>query len=314
MGILVARTRSELRSMIASLKSTLQDAGVRPQVGFVPTMGALHDGHATLVRRSSKENSITVVSVFINPKQFAANEDLDKYPRTFADDCALCEKAGAQVVFAPTNEEMYPADFKSKVSVDELGDVLCGAHRPGHFDGVCTVVMLLMNLVSPDKAYFGLKDFQQFAIISRMMRDLEHRTRIIGVPTVREHDGLAMSSRNKYLDTQARQVAACIPLALCAGAECFLGGVSEVSKILAACMEHLTPVGGFELQYLELRNSKTLSAVTGNITQESVLALAGFASGADGVRTRLIDNVLLTHDPNHLEALLDFVRLVSKTR
>ena len=247
MGILVARTRVELRSLIASLKSTLEDAGVRPQVGFVPTMGALHDGHATLVRRSSKENSITVVSVFVNPKQFSANEDLDKYPRTFAADCELCEKAGAQLVFAPTNEEMYPAEFKTKVIVDELGDVLCGAHRPGHFDGVCTVVMLLMNLVSPDKAYFGLKDYQQFAIIVRMMRDLEHRTRIIGVPTVREQDGLAMSSRNKYLDEQAREIAAIIPSALCAGAECFLSGTSEADKILAACLEHLTPVKGFEL-------------------------------------------------------------------
>ncbi|MFZ9520745.1 MAG: pantoate--beta-alanine ligase [Silvanigrellaceae bacterium] len=314
MGILVARTRSELRSMIASLKSTLEDAGVRPQVGFVPTMGALHQGHATLVRRSSKENSITVVSIFVNPKQFSVNEDLDKYPRTFESDCALCESAGAQLVFAPSNEEMYPPDFKTSIGVRELGDVLCGAYRPGHFDGVCTVVMLLLNLVLPEKAYFGLKDFQQFAIVSRMMRDLEHRTRIIGVPTVREQDGLAMSSRNKYLDAHSRQTAACIPRALCAGAECFLSGVSEVDVILAECREHLRQVPDFELQYLEIRSAKTLSSVESKISSESVLAIAGFAVNADGGKTRLIDNILLTHDPDHLEALLDFVRLVSKSR
>jgi len=308
-GILVARNRQELRSMISSLKATLEDAGVRPYVGFVPTMGALHDGHATLIKKSVKENSITVVSIFINPKQFGANEDLDKYPRTFEADCDLCFKNGAQIVFAPTQSDIYPAEFKTRVSVDELSDVLCGAYRPGHFAGVTTVVLLLLNFVAADKAYFGLKDFQQFAIINRMVQDIVHPTRIIGVSTVRETDGLAMSSRNRYMDTQARAAASCIPKALRAAAECFLGGQTDSVSVLSAARSCFEEVANFELQYCELRNAKTLAEVGERITHESVLAIAGFVQNADGAKTRLIDNVILTHDPDRLESLLDFVRV-----
>lgn len=309
MGILVARTRQELRAMIGSLKSTLEDAGLRSSVGFVPTMGALHEGHATLIKKSSKENSITVVSVFVNPKQFAAHEDLDKYPRTFDADCELCLKAGAQIVFAPTPEDMYPDDFKTKISVDEMSQVMCGAHRPDHFTGVCTVVLLLLNFVAADRAYFGLKDYQQFAIISRMTQDIVHPTRIIGVTTVREDDGLALSSRNRYMDATARLAAACIPRSLRAAAEVFLSGETNASAVLLAAREVLNSVSGFELQYCELRNAKNLTEVEARITHESVLAVAGFVQNADGVKTRLIDNVILTLDPDRLESLLDFVRL-----
>jgi pantoate--beta-alanine ligase len=297
--------------MIGSLKSTLEDAGVRPYVGFVPTMGALHDGHAQLIKKSAKENSVTVVSIFVNPKQFAAHEDLDKYPRTFEADCELIRKAGAQIVFAPTLEGMYPPEFKTKVSVDELSSVLCGAHRPDHFSGVCTVVLLLLNFVAADKAYFGLKDYQQFAIINRMTQDIVHPTRIIGVPTVREADGLAMSSRNRYLDERARAVAVCIPNALRAAAECFLGGETNAQVVLASARECLKSAQGFDVQYCELRNAKNLTEVTDRISHESVLAIAGFVENADGVKTRLIDNVILTHEPGRLETLLDFVRLGS---
>jgi pantoate--beta-alanine ligase len=300
--------------MIGSLKSTLEDAGVRPYVGFVPTMGALHAGHAQLIKKSSKENAITVVSVFVNPKQFAAHEDLDKYPRTFEADCDLCLKAGAQIVFAPSMEAMYPEDFRTKVSVDELSSVLCGAHRPDHFSGVCTVVLLLLNFVSADKAYFGLKDYQQFAIINRMTLDIVHPTRIIGVPTVREADGLAMSSRNRYLDEKARAAAAVIPRSLRAAAECFLSGETKVQVVLDAARASLNSVQDFEVQYCELRNAKNLTEMTERISHESVLAIAGFVQNADGVKTRLIDNIILTHEPDRLETLLDFVRIGSTSK
>lgn len=308
MGILVARTRHELKTKIAALRSTLEEAGVRATVGFVPTMGALHDGHASLVRKASKDNSITVVSIFVNPKQFGPQEDFAKYPRTFEADCALCEKAGAQIVFAPTADELYPADFKTQVNVSEMSDVLCGAYRPDHFAGVCTVVLLLLNCVSADRAYFGLKDFQQFTIIARMAADLDHPTRIMGVPTVRDGDGFALSSRNRYLDDGARKSALCIPRALRAAGHCFLDGNSDSQPVLAAALEILSSESGFELQYCEIRNAKNLSLCNDKITQDSVLAIAGFVQGGDGVRTRLIDNIVLTHEPDRLETLLDFVR------
>ncbi|MEY3901954.1 MAG: hypothetical protein RL189_1260 [Pseudomonadota bacterium] len=281
---------------------------MRATVGFVPTMGALHDGHATLVRKSSKDNSITVVSIFVNPKQFGPQEDFAKYPRTFEADCALCEKAGAQIVFAPTADELYPADFKTQVNVSEMSDVLCGAYRPDHFAGVCTVVLLLLNCVSADRAYFGLKDFQQFTIIARMAADLDHPTCIMGVPTVRDGDGFALSSRNRYLDDGARKSALCIPRALRAAGHCFLDGNSDSQTVLAAALEILSSESGFELQYCEIRNAKNLSLCNDKITQDSVLAIAGFVQGGDGVRTRLIDNIVLTHEPDRLETLLDFVR------
>lgn len=312
MRILVARTRLELKNKIASLKSTLEDADIRPRVGFVPTMGALHEGHASLIRKSAKENSITVVSIFVNPKQFGQNEDLTKYPRTFESDCDLARMAGAQIVYAPSVEEMYPTGFATQVQVENLSNVLCGAYRPGHFSGVCTVVLLLLNLVNADKAYFGLKDFQQFAIIARMVNDLEHPTRVIGVPTVREHDGLALSSRNRFLDASARKIAACIPMALRHAADGFLNGIVDPEVIVKMARDLLLNREGFELQYCELRDAKTLSELPGMISNEVVLAVAGFASGEDGVRTRLIDNVLLTHEPEHLETLLDFVHKRSR--
>ena len=312
MGILLARSRSELKSMLASLAVTLEDAGVRSSIGFVPTMGALHAGHASLVKRSSKENSITVVSVFVNPKQFGASEDLGKYPRTLEADLELCERAGAQIVFAPSVQEMYPAGFRTQVSVSSLDQVLCGAYRPGHFDGVCTVVLLLLNLVGANHAYFGLKDFQQFTILSRMMLDLEHPTNIVGVATVRDPDGLAMSSRNKFLDTSARQVALQIPKALKASVDLYLQGERARDRLLEFCKAQLQDNVAFELQYCELLDAQKLSAPADIIDSECVLAIAAFVTGADGVRTRLIDNVVLSRNPERLEELFDFFHQPSK--
>lgn len=274
-------------------------------------MGALHAGHGRLIERSSKENALTVVSIFVNPKQFGANEDLAKYPRTFEADCQLCEKAGAQLVFAPTPDEMYPSGFRTTVNVSELDQSLCGAYRPGHFSGVCTVVLLLLNLVSPDKAYFGLKDFQQFTIISRMVQDLAHPVTLVGVPTVRESDGLAMSSRNRYLDGQGRQIARCIPQALRAVASSYLSGVVDADVLLSTARESLSNVPGFDLQYCELRDVLNLTPSQGHLSSATVMAVAGFVDSADGTRTRLIDNIVLTREPGQLEDLFDFVRLTA---
>ncbi|MEY4064871.1 MAG: hypothetical protein RIR26_1079 [Pseudomonadota bacterium] len=306
MNVLLARTRAELRGFLSSLSQTLEEAGVHVSVGFVPTMGALHEGHASLIRRSSKETSITVVSIFVNPKQFGANEDLAKYPRTLEADLSVCENAGAHIVFAPSAEEMYPADFTTQVSVGGMADVLCGAYRSGHFSGVCTVVLLLLNLVRADQAYFGLKDFQQFSILSRMVEDLVHPTRLVGIPTVRDRDGVALSSRNKFLDAQARRLALKIPAALKTVAQSFLQGMSKSSELLSLCLSSLKNEDGFEVQYCEIRDAKTLGQSSETIETDHVLAVAVFVTGADGVKTRLIDNILLTHDPENLSALLDF--------
>lgn len=306
MNVRVARTRAELLGFLNSLRVTLEEVGVHVSVGFVPTMGALHEGHATLIRRSSKETSITVVSIFVNPKQFGASEDLAKYPRTLEADVQICERAGAHIVFAPTVEEMYPAGFTTQISVGGMADVLCGAYRPGHFTGVCTVVLLLLNLVKADQAYFGLKDFQQFSILNRMVNDLVQPTRLIGIPTVRDSDGVALSSRNKFLDAHARRLAGRIPVALKHVAENFLQGMRQSSELLALCLLHLQNEDGFEVQYCEIRNAETLDEASVTIESDHVLAVAVFVTGADGIKTRLIDNILLTHDPEHLPALLDF--------
>lgn len=178
-------------------------AGVK--VGLVPTMGALHSGHASLIKRSSQENEVTVLSIFINPTQFNNTEDLKKYPRTEADDLLIAEASGATALLAPVFEEIYPDNYRYKLSENSFSKVLCGAHRPGHFDGVLTVVLKLLNIARPDKAYFGEKDFQQLQLIKDMAKALFLRTHIIACETVRETDGLAMSSRNFRLNADARK-------------------------------------------------------------------------------------------------------------
>jgi pantoate--beta-alanine ligase len=193
----------ELRAAIKAWRAEHPDG----TVGFVPTMGFLHEGHASLIRRSAAENGLTVVSVFVNPLQFGPNEDFERYPRNPEQDSAISEQAGADMVFMPSVAEMYPKPVATKVIITELTDRLCGASRPGHFDGVGTVVSKLFNIVLPDAAYFGLKDAQQVAVIDRMVEDLNIPIRIVPCETVRESDGLAMSSRNVYLSPEERQQA-----------------------------------------------------------------------------------------------------------
>ncbi|MGB2873972.1 MAG: pantoate--beta-alanine ligase [Gaiellaceae bacterium] len=203
----------------------LRQARITGSIGLVPTMGAFHEGHLSLFRAARAENDVVVVSLFVNPAQFARGEDLGRYPRDEERDTRLAEEAGVDVLFAPTVEEIYPAGFQTWVEVEELGSTLEGEHRPGHFRGVSTVCLKLFNLVRPDRAYFGQKDAQQVAVIKKMVRDLAVDVEIRVCPTVRDEDGLALSSRNEYLSPQERETALALPRALQAGDPGLLDGL-----------------------------------------------------------------------------------------
>jgi pantoate--beta-alanine ligase len=273
----VARTRAELAVMREALPGS---------VAVVMTMGALHEGHAELVRVASKRADIVVVTIFLNPLQFAPGEDLGRYPRTFDADLVICEREGVDLVFAPTPDVVYPAGEPSvRVDAGWLGDVLEGASRPGHFAGVLTVVAKLFHLTRADIALFGDKDAQQLALIRRMVSDLDIPVEVVGVPTVREPDGLALSSRNMYLSAADRTVALTLSAALYAGAARATEGAEQV---LAAASELLSDVGGLEVDYLELVDDQTWRPATPGSGSARLLVAARLGS------TRLIDNVPVT--------------------
>jgi pantoate--beta-alanine ligase len=256
---------------------------------LVPTMGALHAGHAALIdaaRTRAGQHGTVVVSIFVNPTQFGPNEDLTKYPRTMEADLEMCSTHGADAVFAPTAEEMYPPGDSTFVDETELSRGLCGAQRPGHFRGVCTVVTKLFNIIRPDAAIFGEKDYQQLAIIRRMARDLFFDLEIIGHPTVREADGLAMSSRNRYLDADERKRAAAFPAALSTAAQ-----ENAPGQIIAKATVLITEGTGSAPQYVELVDVETLAPLAA-LDRPAVLAAAVKIG-----ETRLIDNVRLA--PRH---------------
>jgi pantoate--beta-alanine ligase len=258
-------------------------------VVLVPTMGALHAGHAALIdaaRTRAGSNGIVIVSIFVNPTQFGPNEDLSRYPRPFEADLTLCDAHGADAVFAPTSDEMYPAGDSTFIDETELSRGLCGAQRPGHFRGVCTVVAKLFHIIRPDAAIFGEKDYQQLAVIRRMTRDLFFGIEIIGHPTVREADGLALSSRNRYLDTEERRRAAALPAALTAAAQ-----ETEPAMIIAKATTLITTGTGSAPQYVELVDAETLAPLV-TLDRPAVLAAAVKIG-----ETRLIDNVRLA--PRH---------------
>jgi len=257
------------------------------QISFVPTMGFLHEGHASLMREGRRCGDILVLSIFVNPTQFGPNEDLDRYPRNLAGDCALAESCGVDVVFAPTATGMYPSGFQTTVSLGPLTEPLCGARRPGHFNGVAVVVTKLFGIVQPDLAFFGKKDFQQLAIIRQMSQDLNLPVEIVGMPIVREPDGLAMSSRNSYLSPEERLQALCLYQAILRVRELFTTGETAAERLLAEARHQIEAVPTAVIDYLELRDSVTLEPVH-LAAPDTLLALA-VKIGA----TRLIDNTVL---------------------
>ena len=255
-------------------------------VGVVMTMGALHEGHATLIRRAREENDAVVVTIFLNPLQFAAGEDLSRYPRTLQRDLEICEREGADLVFAPSPDVVYPdGEPGVRVSAGPLGGVLEGASRPGHFDGMLTVVNKLLNIVHPTRAYYGQKDAQQLLLIKRMVRDLDMSVEIVGVPTVRESDGLALSSRNAYLSAADREVALCLSKALQAGEAARNSGPAAVRR---AARDVLVREPLALVDYLVLVDPVTLEQVPEYFRGEALLAVAAKVG-----TTRLIDNVPL---------------------
>jgi len=280
----IVRTISELRAVLKALR----EHGSR--IGFVPTMGFLHEGHAALIRQSTARCDHTVVSVFVNPTQFGPTEDLSRYPRDLERDQALCLKLGVSVLFLPEPSEVYPTGFCTFVEPGQLGEQLCGAHRPGHFRGVATVVAKLFNMVQPDLAFFGQKDLQQTVIIRRIVRDLNLPVDIVVAPTVRESDGLALSSRNAYLEPIDRKRALGLSRALFAAETEFQNGERRPERLLAKAREHL---GEVDLQYLEIVDTQTLEPVDRDIVRISAICVAAVVG-----KTRLIDNVLLAPDPD----------------
>lgn len=277
----ILRTIAEVREAVTHAR----DAG--KSIGLVPTMGAFHEGHLSLMRRARQETGFVVVSLFVNPTQFAPNEDLSTYPRDEARDAEYAEQEGVDILFAPTREEVYPDGFATNIHVAGLTDVLDGASRGAHhFDGVATVVTKLFGIVRPDTAYFGQKDAQQVLVVRRVVRDLDLNVRIVACPIVREPDGLAMSSRNVYLDPAARQQATALNRALDAAQALHEGGERDADIILRAANK-LLEEAGIDPEYLELRDAETLETVA-DTARDTLLAVAARVGAA-----RLIDNHVL---------------------
>lgn len=257
------------------------------RLGFVPTMGALHEGHLSLVRAARAACNIVTASIFVNPTQFGPNEDLAKYPRSFDRDRELLEKEGVELLFAPSVEEMYPAGAVTWVTVEGLSDKLDGRSRPGHFRGVTTVVAKLFHIVAPDAAFFGQKDAAQVAIIRRMVRDLNFLVEIVACPIVREPDGLAMSSRNAYLDPQQRKQALALNRSLLRVKKLWEGGERDAVRLVAAGHEEVEKEKSVRLDYFEIVDPESLDAVD-TAAGGALVAVAAFVGP-----TRVIDNILL---------------------
>jgi pantoate--beta-alanine ligase len=279
------KTVRELRAAVARARSE----GKR--IGLVPTMGNLHSGHEALVVKAAQRADFVVATIFVNPLQFGPSEDLASYPRTLAADQEKLLQAGCHLLFAPSVEEMYPhgMDDQTRVSVPHLSEGLCGASRPGHFEGVATVVSKLFNMVQPDLAIFGQKDFQQLAVIRALVRDLNMPIQIIGEPTVRAADGLALSSRNIYLTEAQRAAAPALYRAISQIAQGLQNGERDFSRLLSAGLDQIT-AAGFRPDYLEIRDATTLRAATPD--DHDLVILAAAFQGT----TRLIDNLHLTKE------------------
>jgi pantoate--beta-alanine ligase len=274
----VVRDPSDMRARVEDLRRDGRTIAV------VPTMGALHEGHLELLRVARKSADIVILTIFVNPTQFGPNEDLAKYPRDEAGDLAKARTCGIDLAFCPDATAMYPAGAQTFIEVRELQQPMCGASRPGHFAGVATIVAKLFNITKPHLAVFGEKDYQQLAIIRRMVRDLDFAIEIVGIPIVRERDGLALSSRNAYLSAEGRQIALGLSRGLAAAEALVKAGERDAATLRAAATAQLS---GARIDYVELRDATELSEIT-RLERPAVLALAAFIGA-----TRLIDNRVL---------------------
>lgn len=278
----------EIITTIAALRQKLAPRRRAGQtIGFVPTMGYLHQGHLSLVGRAKSENDVTVVSIFVNPLQFGKNEDLEKYPRDLARDSALLEAAGVDFLFAPGVEDMYPEPMQTVVDLPKLGSELEGEARPGHFAGVATVVTKLFNIVQPDAAYFGEKDYQQVTIIQKMVEDLAQPVRVVPVPTVREADGLACSSRNVYLSPAERAAAVVVPKTLAEAERLLRTGIRDVATLEAKLIDFLRTEPLAEPEVVAIRDPRTLERI--ETVQGTALVLLYVRFG----KTKLLDNRII---------------------
>ena len=282
----IPQTRAALRQLRAS-----RDSAVPRTVGFVPTMGALHAGHRSLVATASQRCGIVAASIFVNPTQFGPNEDFTRYPRTLDEDCRMLEAEGVDVVFTPAVETMYPTGAATFVEVEGISQRLDGASRPGHFRGVATVVAKLFAIVQPDFAFFGQKDAAQVAVLRKMVHDLDFPLELIVCPTVRESDGLAMSSRNRYLSPQERKQALSISSALLAAQAQVNHGQENASVLLQSMREVLQQEPGVRVDYLAVVDPDTLLPLE-DVSRGGLLAIAAYVG-----TTRLIDNILLPPTP-----------------
>ena len=273
---------------IAEMQQTALTARRKGErIAFVPTMGYLHEGHASLMREGRQRGDVLVASIFVNPAQFGVGEDFESYPRDLERDSAIAAAAGVDLIFAPSAREMYPAGYQTWVDVERITLPLCGASRPGHFRGVTTVVTKLFNAVQPDVALFGKKDFQQLAVIRRMTADLNLPVEIVGMPIVREADGLAMSSRNAYLSGEERQSALCLSQAISGVRDRYRQGTDSVADLRAGVLATIGAEPRAAVEYVEFRDGETLEEIP-TAGDETLLALAVRIG-----KTRLIDNCLL---------------------
>lgn len=277
----VAKTIESVRKLVKAAR------GEGKVIGLVPTMGALHIGHISLIEAAVKKCDFVLVSIFVNPTQFGPSEDFEKYPRPIDADLEICKKAGVDAVFAPTTEQIYPQENLTWVNVEKLTEELCGRFRPGHFRGVTSVCAKLFNIVSPDIAFFGQKDAQQAIVIKRMVADLNMPLEIIVCPTVREGDGLAVSSRNQYLTEQERKDAAYIYKSFEEGRKLAESGVTDCKEIIAKIREILNRIPSITIEYVDIVDAETIQPVE-NITGRILIAIAVKIGS-----TRLIDNILL---------------------
>lgn len=280
----ILRTASELGRVLEKARRQ------KKSIGFVPTMGALHEGHLSLVRLAQKENDLVVVSIFINPLQFGPKEDFKRYPRNLARDTSLLQKQNTDFLFVPSVKEFYPPDFQTTVRVNEVSRPLCGPSRPGHFAGVATVVLKLLNSVRPDCLYLGQKDYQQFRVIEKMVEDLALPVQVRLAPIVREKDGLAMSSRNVYLSAEERRQAPVIYQALQRAESLIRAGGRDAASIKKAMRQSLKKAPKLRRDYLEIVDAKTLRPMLKlQGPSKALIAYAGFLG-----KTRLIDNILVS--------------------